>query len=122
MNHVLRSMFVVSCSFLLGSPVSADTARVLENYGRIPLAFTVNEGQTDSRVKFTTSGSGCDMFFTPTGTTFLLSRETEASVSRRAARRSVVFKPASGADAGPEIEREAFASRSPSREPMIIQK
>ncbi|MHB9027595.1 MAG: DUF7948 domain-containing protein, partial [Candidatus Latescibacterota bacterium] len=109
MNTALRVVSILAIFFLNGAPVNADTSRVLESYGKIPLAFTLNEGQIDSQVKFTTSGSGCDMFFTATGATFLLSRETEASVSKRAARKSVAFKPVSGADAEPEIEREAFA-------------
>lgn len=57
---------------------------VVENYGNIPLAFTANYGQLDSRVKFSTRSSGTTMFFTQEGTTFLLSTETEASRNHRA--------------------------------------
>ncbi len=109
MNAVLRALPVLAVLFLFSASAHADTARVLESYGNIPLAFTVNEGQLDSRVKFTTVGSGCSMFFTPDGATFLLSRETAESAAKRAARKSVAFKPASGAESTPEIEREAFA-------------
>ena len=37
----------------------ADTAQVMDNYGKVPLAFTLNRGQTDSQVKFTTAENGC---------------------------------------------------------------
>ncbi|MFC1551921.1 SBBP repeat-containing protein [Candidatus Latescibacterota bacterium] len=71
--------------------VEANKSKILQNYGKIPLAFTINKGQYDSQVKFTTRGSGCSMFFTQEGTTFLISRETEESVSKRAIRESVVY-------------------------------
>ena len=60
----------------------ADTAQIIENYGNIPLAFTANKGQVNSQVAFTTRGNGCTIFFTPQGTTYLLSRETEESIAR----------------------------------------
>ena len=79
-------------------------AQLVENYGKIPLSFTVNQGQFDSKVKFTTRGNGCTMFFTQEGTTFLLSREKEESVAKWMANRSSFY---GGTD--PEIERESFA-------------
>ena len=38
------------------SPVSK--AQVAEEYGRLPLSFTENQGQVDSKVKFYTRGQG----------------------------------------------------------------
>ncbi|MHB9028244.1 MAG: DUF7948 domain-containing protein, partial [Candidatus Latescibacterota bacterium] len=79
-------------AFLL-SPSSAPAAPSLDaNYGKIPLAFTLNEGQAPDHIRFTARGSGCGMAFSPSGTTFLLSRETPSSVARRSAKRSVVFE------------------------------
>ena len=49
----------------------ANQHRILQSYGKVPLAFTINNGQYDPQVKFTTRGSGCTMFFTQEGTTFL---------------------------------------------------
>lgn len=80
-SRAVPLLISVAIFFSTFAYADTDNAQILENYGNIPLAFTVNEGQIDSQVKFTTSGSGCDMFFTPTGTTFLLSRETPVSVS-----------------------------------------
>ena len=72
-----RFLILLCISFFWCGKAAADNARIIENYGKIPLAFTLNQGQLDSNVKFTTSGNGCSMFFSPEGTTFLLSRETE---------------------------------------------
>ena len=60
----------------------ASQANIIENYGKIPLSFTVNQGQLDPQVKFTIRGSGCTMYFTQEGTTFLLSRETKRPLQK----------------------------------------
>jgi hypothetical protein len=39
-------------------------ARAVESYGKLPLNFEVNKGQTDSRVKFLSRGSGYSLFLT----------------------------------------------------------
>jgi hypothetical protein len=39
-------------------------ARVVEEYGRIPLSFEANAGQMDSRVKFLSRGPGYNLFLT----------------------------------------------------------
>ena len=38
--------------------------RLAESYGKLPLSFEVNKGQTDSRVKFVSRGSGYSLFLT----------------------------------------------------------
>ena len=83
-----RFLILLCVCFLWCNETVADNARIIENYGKIPLAFTLNQGQLDPNVNFTTSGNGCSMFFSPEGTTFLLSRETEQSVAKRAANRN----------------------------------
>ncbi|MFC1693892.1 hypothetical protein ACFL1R_10335 [Candidatus Latescibacterota bacterium] len=78
------SIALILCVFFVSTYSVANQAHIIENYGKIPLAFTVNQGQFDPQVKFTTRGSGCTMFFTPTSTTYLLSHETKESISRSA--------------------------------------
>src|SRR6266850_625936 len=49
------------------APAESDVAamsRVREHYGRLPLAFEANRGQTDSLVKFLARGSGYTLFLT----------------------------------------------------------
>ena len=42
----------------------ATRARVNESYGKLPLSFEVNGGQTDERVKFLSRGDGYNLFLT----------------------------------------------------------
>ena len=44
----------------------ATELRVAEAYGKLPLSFEANRGQTDRRVKFLSRGSGYNLFLTPT--------------------------------------------------------
>lgn len=46
--------------------VIASQARLRESYGRLPLSFEANQGQTDRAVKFLSRGSGYGLFLTPT--------------------------------------------------------
>src|ERR1035437_3053552 len=47
-----------------GTP--AQEARIVEGYGRLPLAFEANQGQTDPQVKFVSRGAGYNLFLTNT--------------------------------------------------------
>jgi hypothetical protein len=42
------------------------TARIAEAYGRLPLSFEANRGQTDGEVKFLSRGGGYSLFLTST--------------------------------------------------------
>jgi hypothetical protein len=46
-------------------PAQAVKAQVQANYGKLPLSFEVNQGQTDSQVKFLSRGHGYALFLTP---------------------------------------------------------
>jgi hypothetical protein len=56
--------------------VSNDPERVELNktYGKLPLRFEINQGQTDSRVQFLARGSGYNLFLTPAESVMVLSR------------------------------------------------
>jgi len=47
-------------------PDKATRARLMESYGRLPLSFEANHGQTDGKVKFLSRGSGYNLFLTST--------------------------------------------------------
>jgi hypothetical protein len=49
---------------ILSVPLPGDGARLDHNYGRQPLHFERNDGQTDAEVKFLARGSGHQLFFT----------------------------------------------------------
>ena len=42
------------------------------SYGKLPLSFEPNQGQTDDRVKFMARGSGYNLFLTPYNARFFL--------------------------------------------------
>src|SRR5262249_3319678 len=49
---------------------------VKENYGRLPVSFEANQGQTDSQVQFLARGSGYTLFLTGTEAVMALSPPT----------------------------------------------
>jgi hypothetical protein len=53
-------------------PGDADHSHAKENYGKLPLAFEANVGQTDSRVDFLARTGGATVFLTPTAAVFSL--------------------------------------------------
>ncbi len=57
---------------------NATRARVDEAYGRLPLQFEANAGQTAREVKFLARGSGYQLFLTPTEAVLSLSKPTPA--------------------------------------------
>ena len=54
-------------------------ARVVDAYGRLPLTFEANQGQTDPKVKFLARGEGYGLFLTPTEAVLSLGRPDDAS-------------------------------------------
>jgi hypothetical protein len=54
------------------------TTSVIENYGKLPLSFEPNQGQTDPQVKFLSRGNGYSLFLTPTEAVLALQRPTRA--------------------------------------------
>src|SRR5690242_134752 len=81
--------------------------RVLANYGKLPLSFEVNRGQTDGRVKFLARGRGYDLFLT--------SREAVLSL-RKSEARSAGGEKFENADSGRIAARTQFFEGGPSRE------
>ena len=55
---------------------------MLEAYGKLPLAFEANRGQTDSRVKFLSRGRGYTVFLTSTEAVLALQQPSRVSNTR----------------------------------------
>src|SRR5262245_59164689 len=53
-------------------PDAAAPSRLAGRYGRLPLAFEANHGQTDPQVKFLSRGQGHTLFLTSTDAVFVL--------------------------------------------------
>ena len=67
------------------TPDLAAHAQVRERYGNLPLSFEANHGQSDSKVKFLSRGSGYSLFLTSNEAVLVLS-QSEADESRKASR------------------------------------
>src|SRR3990167_2290491 len=61
------------------SPYQAAQARVSEAYGKLPLSFELNQGQTDEQVKFLSRGRGYSLFLTSTEAVLVLRQGTRRS-------------------------------------------
>jgi parallel beta-helix repeat protein len=53
-------------------PGEASKSRIADRYGKLPLSFEVNEGQTDKQVEFVSHGPGYDLFLTASGAVLTL--------------------------------------------------
>jgi hypothetical protein len=53
---------------------AAVKVRIAEGYGKLPLSFEANQGQTDGQVKFLSRGSGYTLFLTSTEAVLALSK------------------------------------------------
>ncbi|MGH8456965.1 MAG: hypothetical protein ACRETE_08265, partial [Stenotrophobium sp.] len=60
---VLASAILANDAMAAVTP--ANQARIAGNYGKLPIAFEANAGQTDAQVKFLARGSGYALFLTP---------------------------------------------------------
>src|SRR3989441_1834599 len=57
--------------------------RLAETYGKLPLSFEANHGQTDRQVKFLSRGSGYSLFLTSNETVLSLRKPTAPAAQRR---------------------------------------
>jgi len=65
-----------------GASNRLHSAALLNTYGKLPLAFEVNQGQADSSVKFLSHGNGYALFLTGTGPVLAFSNKTGQQVLR----------------------------------------
>lgn len=70
---------------ILSAPVAADEPTLLranEAYGKLPLSFEMNQGQTDAQVKFLSRGAGYNLFLTSTEAVLSLQQSRGAGGSQ----------------------------------------
>jgi hypothetical protein len=63
------------------SPRADRTARIREVYGKLPLSFELNRGQTDPQVKFLSRGPGYTLFLTATDAVMSLASPTASGAT-----------------------------------------
>jgi hypothetical protein len=66
MAAVLLCLAVMSDLASAASQAAPDLKEVQSNYGKLPLSFEANQGQTDARVEFLARGLGYTLFLAPT--------------------------------------------------------
>jgi hypothetical protein len=80
---VLLACLSLACGSAAGVTSAADAShRVAANYGKIPLSFEPNKGQTDPSVQFLSRGSGYSLFLTRDEVVLNLERQRSASPSQ----------------------------------------
>jgi hypothetical protein len=67
-----RQRFTVGAQNGVSQSNPATQGKIVQSYGRLPLSFEVNQGQTDARVKFLSRGSGYTLFLTSDEAVFSL--------------------------------------------------
>jgi uncharacterized protein (TIGR03437 family) len=83
-------------TLLLAAIGASAQGQFPETYGKLPLSFEPNHGQTDAQVQFISRGAGYTIFVGPTSATFALERAEEAVFVRmdlRGANRGGVMEP-----------------------------
>ncbi len=83
-------------------PDPAATARVSEAYGKLPMRFEINEGQTSREAKFIARGAGYALFLTPDEAVLRLQKR-ETGAADQPAESSVVRMKLAGANRAPKI-------------------
>src|SRR5919198_639397 len=68
------------------APPSTTKRQALAAYGKLPLAFTANAGQTDARVRYYAQGAGFSIFFTRSKVMLALERSGKPTVPAAALR------------------------------------
>src|SRR5438128_1033575 len=84
---LLPALALTSCAPAAATPTSteipqATKPQVLAAYGKLPLSFEANQGQTDPQVKFLSRGRGYTLFLTPTEAVLTLTK-ADAHAKRR---------------------------------------
>jgi len=90
------------------------TPRLMESYGRLPLSFEANRGQTDSQVKFLSRGSGYTMFLTQSEAVLSLKKPSAVSHQPAALRKGMASAmPLGGPASSRALAPEGPLSRAP---------
>jgi Abnormal spindle-like microcephaly-assoc'd, ASPM-SPD-2-Hydin/Beta-propeller repeat len=79
------SLFLCVAIVVLAKDTTRDVARVKKDYGKLPLSFEANQGQTDPSVKFFSRGANSSVFLTADGAVVSVA-ETEAGDPARLGR------------------------------------
>jgi Beta-propeller repeat len=89
---------------------AANQAKVGATYGKMPLYFVENQGQTDARVAYYAHGRSTSIFFTPQGVTYALTAPGTPSTT----------SPAASHSARAQLGREAATASDAARQRWAV--
>jgi hypothetical protein len=95
---------LLPAALLLGAAARTEPAlppRVVDSYGKLPLSFEANRGQTAPQVKFLARGPGYTLFLTPDAAVLSLARQKTNAVLRMRLQGANARASVTGADALP---------------------
>ena len=78
-------------------------AQIFETYGKLPLNFEANYGQTDNQVSFLSKGSGYTLFLTPREAVFSLIKQAEQNDNQQSSEFVVIRMQMLDANDSPKI-------------------
>ncbi len=76
------------------APTSPQGSAISKNYGKLPLSFEPNRGQTDAQVQFVARGAGYTIYLSPTSATFALENNGVVRMDLPGADSHVAMQPA----------------------------
>jgi len=79
-EHVAQGSHFNPAAFPAGSTAQAG---LVEAYGKLPLSFELNKGQTDSQVRFLSRGSGYSLFLTGNEAVLALKKPIQMANGKR---------------------------------------
>jgi hypothetical protein len=94
-------------------PEEVTQVRVSEAYGKLPLHFEANQGQTDQQVQFLARGRGYTLFLTPTEAVLALQKPPAAQTSPRTGRPARAAAPEHRQGIGPAVLRLQLLGANP---------
>ncbi len=102
---------------------SVAKARLVESYGKLPLSFEANQGQTDEQVKFLTRGSGYTLLLTADeAVLWLSSGKSDAATQTESREPSPLTRPleatAGKGEVTPSVVRMKLAGAARASEPI----
>src|SRR2546429_7891442 len=94
-SRSMLALFTFFAAFALPAPAVTD-ARVSESYGKLPLQFEANRGQTHKDVRFLSRGAGYSLYLTAGEAVLVLTKPNadakDEAHSAKARRESVALR------------------------------
>jgi hypothetical protein len=123
-NMKIRRIFLYLINILIIYIPNNSKAEIIvfQNLSRIPITFTETKRQAGDPPCYTSHMLNKSISFSPSGVTFLLSRETDASRTKRSVKRSVVFTNSTDDSEPVELKRNILHLRfeGANKNPAVI--